>query len=170
MTEQDVLNVYQSHLVKLIRKYSPSVPFEDALSDVQIVLLLAVRSYRPAYHGAFWADFACSQVIMRLKELQKEKNTLYRRERLPLDAAISDESKTTFAQFLLIEPPKINQIELWELLSRAPEIAQKVGWRIIDKSSQAEIQQDLHLSAQEYQNCLYALQTVWETYNQESPY
>ena len=82
MTELNVLDAYHSHLTELVRKHSRYVQFEDALSDAQIVLLLAVRGYQPAFHGAFWADFACPQIVIRLKELQKQKNSSFRCERL----------------------------------------------------------------------------------------
>lgn len=169
MTEQDVLDAYRPHLTKLIHRYCPYIPLEDALIDAQIVLLLAVRSYQPAFHGTFWADFACPQIIIHLKELQKQKNTLFRWERLSLDAAVSAELKTSFSQFLLIDSPKVTRIELRELLSLAPNMARQVGWRIINRYSQAEIQQALLLSEQEYQHCLSALRIAWETYNQGCP-
>mgnify|MGYP004426401753 FL=1 len=127
MTELNVLDAYHSHLTELVRKHSRYVQFEDALSDAQIVFLLAVRGYQPAFHGAFWADFACPQIVIRLKELQ-------------------------------------------ELLSLAPNPARQVGRRIIDKYSQAEIQQEFLLSEPEYQNCLSELRTAWETYNRGCPY
>lgn len=170
MTELTVLDAYHSHLTELVRKHSRYVQFEDALSDAQIVLLLAVRGYQPAFHGAFWADFSCPQIVIRLKELQKQENSSFRWERLSLDAAVNAESKTSFSQFLIIEPPKITKIELQELLSLAPNPARQVGRRIIDKYSQAEIQQELLLSEPEYQNCLSELRTAWETYNQGCPY
>lgn len=52
MTELNVLDAYHSHLTELVRKHSRYVQFEDALSYAQIVLLLAVRGYQPAFHGA----------------------------------------------------------------------------------------------------------------------
>ncbi|WP_455501402.1 hypothetical protein [Gemmiger sp.] len=168
MTEQDVLDAYRPLLTELIHKYSSYIPSEDALSEAQIVLLLAIRSYQPAFHGAFWADFARPQIVALLRELQKKKNVLFRRERLSLDATVNAESETPFSQFLLIEPPKVTQIELQELLSLAPDTAQQVGWRIIDRYSPAEIQQYLLLSEQEYQHCLSSLQIAWKTYNQEN--
>lgn len=170
MTELNVLDAYHSHLTELVHKHSRYVPFEDALSDAQIVLLLAVRGYQPAFHGTFWADFARPQIVVRLRELQKKNNALFRRERLSLDAAVNAESKPSFSQLLLIEPPKVTQIELRELLSFASKTAQLVGWRIIDQYSQEEIQRELLLSEQEYQHCLSSLRIAWEMYNQENHY
>ena len=169
MTEQNVLDFYRPNLIGLIYKCSSHIPFEDALSVSHTELLLALRNYHPAYHGVFWADYAAPRIRAKLKDLQKQQNTLRRKERVSLDAAVTDDTETTFGQFLLVSSPKVNRIELWELLSHAPYNAQQVGWRIIDKYSKAEIQSDLHISEQEYQGCLCALQKAWESYNQGVP-
>lgn len=168
MTEQDVLEAYQPILIGLIHKYCPYTPFDDELSTAQLELLLALRCYCSAYHGTFWTDFACQKVCTQLKELQKQQNSLQRYQRISLDAPISDESCTTFGQLFLTESPKVTRIELQEMLSHAPQTAQQVAWRVIDKCSPAEILNDLQISPSEYQRRLCMLQKAWEAYNQES--
>lgn len=168
MTEQDVLNAYQLRLTNLVHKCSPRIPFDDACIAAQMELLLLLRGYRPAYHGTFWEGYARPGITDKLKELQKQQNTLRRIERVSLDAVVTDETDTTFGQLLLIEQPKINQVELRELLSYAPPTARQVGWCIINRYSQAEIQEDLRLSDEEYKHNLCALQKAWEEYNRDA--
>lgn len=167
MTEQDVIDFYRPYLSNLARKFSPRIPSADAICDAEIELLLAIRGYRPAFHGPFWKTYAYPKITSRLIELQKQQNTLRHWESFSLNDNVTDESHTTFLQFLLVESPKVTRIELRELLSYAPKKAREVGWMIIDNYSPSEIQESLHISRSEYHHCLCALKDAWENYNQD---
>lgn len=166
MTEEAALEAYRARLERSARKHAPHT-FEDALSDAKIEFLLALRSYYPAYHGAFWKDYAYPKVRNHLKTMQKAESERYCKNAFSLDAAVSEESETTYGQFLLVESAKVTGIELREMISQTSSLAQKVGWRIIEKDSPEEIQTELRISAQSYQECLMELKQAWENYNRD---
>lgn len=167
LTEQDLMVAYVPYLTKLVREYAPRVPFADAFADAQEELLLCIRCYRRAFHGSFWIDYARPKVCERLKELQKAQNVRQHRERVNLDACIKEDSEETFGKLLLVEPAKVTGIELFELISRVPKQAQKIGHMIVDKYTQPEIEAALHLSPGDYQRALAQLGSAWEEYNRD---
>ncbi len=152
LTEKDVLIAYDPYLTKLIRQYAPRITFADAFAEAQEELLLCIRCYRRAFHGKFWVDYARPKICERLKSLQKVQNAEQHWERIRLDAYLKEDSEETFGNLLLVEQAQVTGIELFELISHAPEPAQRIGHMIVDRYTQPEIEAALHLSPE----CAYA--------------
>lgn len=168
LTETDILIAYDPYLTDLVQRYAPRIPFSDAFAEAQQELLLCIRCYRAAYHGKFWSDYARPKICDCLKALQKAQNGRQHRERVHLDAQLKEDSTETFGKLLLVEQAKVTRVELFELISHAPKTAREIGWMIVQKYTQPEIEEALHVSDGEYRHALGQLGAAWEEYNKDT--